>query len=50
MIKQLGKNIPIATIAKRLGRDVRTVKKFGEEPDKVYTCHKGPCKVRIKIC
>ncbi len=49
VIKQLGKNIPIATIAKKLGRDIRTVKKFVEEPAKVYTRPKGLYKVRIKF-
>ncbi len=36
--KQLAKNKSFATIAKEMDRDVRTVKKFVQEPDKVCLC------------
>ncbi len=49
VIKQLGKNISIATIAQKLGRDVRTVKNLLRSLRRCTLVLKGPYKVRIKI-
>ncbi|KAF4660147.1 hypothetical protein FOL47_007287 [Perkinsus chesapeaki] len=47
IVKSLAKGTSVTEIAKEVGRDTRTVKKYVAQPEKKYTRPKGPCKTSV---